>query len=721
MKNFKKRTLALVLASVVTIAGSFANENYKNCLTGLRFENGENGTINLVVQTKSIYSGSITPLRRDANTYVITLPEVTSEAKTPNLNSVYGNISSVDIRTMPYSNGAKGYTRISIKTNNQSLKLKATNQVYLPQNKEKSLNSEPKNNVSSSTNKYTAAQSRDSILEKRRRITQESEKQTNKLDSQSSNSSESIHYNKIDPQPTVAPTTQKKDYSTDKLMLTLLAFLIAIGCSAFYISARNKMREIVGNNYDNEEPKSSKNVHQTIKKTVKTLDSKYVKNNNSYPIPQRVAKSASPIEHLEVVDLDVLFKEQNAKKDRKMTVEEENSALEDFLSGFSFNENEQDQDEIFDELLCYDENYYDKVINSDHLKFSKDEITSINKLINNEILDDTLNNIKNYAVSNPIKQTENIKQKRLEDLVTSYTINQNITFKAEDIKILRQLMNVELDNDFITNLRIDNFKNIKMETENLLNENSLKKPSEIKTLSVKLELPNLSEAIKKQGDNKVLSEYKPKATNYNAECKVKTLSVSNDLLNLTLDVEDNSLYDYKPSAEYEVVDTNYSIGNKTLSCEATLKNAMNIDETQTKPITKFQETAKKQIKNITTVRQQNTESISTKEKKHTETSNNKTINCIIDNVSMEILSSVEFEKNKGCHLAKNEDEYIVLSFINNNISKIKSYKELKSEKIQARKSEDLPNGTSRYIVRIGLNKFVLDLKNDEIKYVMDLC
>ena len=57
-----------------------------------------------------------------------------------------------------------------------------------------------------------------------------------------------------------------------------------------------------------------------------------------------------------------------------------------------------------------DENYYDKVINSDHLKFSKDEITCIHKLLGNEILDDTLNNIKNYAVSNPIKQTENINE-----------------------------------------------------------------------------------------------------------------------------------------------------------------------------------------------------------------------------------------------------------------------------------------------------------------------
>ena len=37
MKHFKKRTIALVLASVVTVVGAFGAENYKNSLMSLKF------------------------------------------------------------------------------------------------------------------------------------------------------------------------------------------------------------------------------------------------------------------------------------------------------------------------------------------------------------------------------------------------------------------------------------------------------------------------------------------------------------------------------------------------------------------------------------------------------------------------------------------------------------------------------------------------------------
>ena len=88
---------------------------------------------------------------------------------------------------------------------------------------------------------------------------------------------------------------------------------------------------------------------------------------------------------------------------------------------------------------------------------------------------------------------------------------------------------------------------------------------------------------------------------------------------------------------------------------------------------------------------------------------------------MDIISSIELEPEKGCHLLKNNEEYIVVSYIKNKFTEIKKYKELKSENLQARKNENLPNGASRYIIRIGLKKFVIDIKDDEIKYVMDLC
>ena len=47
--------------------------------------------------------------------------------------------------------------------------------------------------------------------------------------------------------------------------------------------------------------------------------------------------------------------------------------------------------------------------------------------------------------------------------------------------------------------------------------------------------------------------------------------------------------------------------------------------------------------------------------------------------------------------------------------------ELKSEKIQSRVSESFENGNKRFLVRIGLKKFIVDVSKGGIKFVMDLC
>ena len=55
------------------------------------------------------------------------------------------------------------------------------------------------------------------------------------------------------------------------------------------------------------------------------------------------------------------------------------------------------------------------------------------------------------------------------------------------------------------------------------------------------------------------------------------------------------------------------------------------------------------------------------------------------------------------------------------MSIIKTYEELRSHRIQARISESSENGTQRYLIRIGLSKILVDLIDNDIKYVMDLC
>ncbi len=137
MKRFKKRTIALVLASVITVAGSFAASNYKNSLMSLKFDTAESGGINMSVETKSEYLGNLSLSRRDANTYVLTLSEMNSMIKgMPNIEKVSSDISSVEIKTLPYSNNAKGYTRVIIKTYNP-VKINAENKIYIPSKDER--------------------------------------------------------------------------------------------------------------------------------------------------------------------------------------------------------------------------------------------------------------------------------------------------------------------------------------------------------------------------------------------------------------------------------------------------------------------------------------------------------------------------------------------------------------------------------------------------------
>ena len=82
-------------------------------------------------------------------------------------------------------------------------------------------------------------------------------------------------------------------------------------------------------------------------------------------------------EDLNVVDLDELFQE-SAKT--TLTEEEENLALEEFLSGFSFNE-EDFENVIEEDIYIYDEAFLEKVLKRKKLKFTKDDISKLNKRI----------------------------------------------------------------------------------------------------------------------------------------------------------------------------------------------------------------------------------------------------------------------------------------------------------------------------------------------------
>ena len=94
---------------------------------------------------------------------------------------------------------------------------------------------------------------------------------------------------------------------------------------------------------------------------------------------------------------------------------------------------------------------------------------------------------------------------------------------------------------------------------------------------------------------------------------------------------------------------------------------------------------------------------------------------VIEDEIYEIITKSNITDRLGCYLAKNSSGYTILGFIGDKIFKIKNYEQLKNEKLQTRESEKLDDGTIRYIVRIGVHKFILNVKDDKMEFVMDLC
>lgn len=858
MKQFKKRTLALVLASVVTVVGAYASNNYKNSLMGLAFTPSSNGAVNMVVQTKTSYSGNVSPIKKDQNTYVLMLPEVNSLAPTPNVADS-GYITSVDIRTLPYSNYAKGYTRITIKTNTPSVVLSGENQVYVPKAEEQKALPDKNIETNNSEAQYKAREIERVRAEKQRISEQKRQEKINRqVKEEAVYDDKQLEPNNISSQE--EPTEEIQDNVTDTLYkeeveenkniqnsyYLLWAFLIILASIFFFLKAKNKMQEIAGESIEidvKEEKKESKREKiNKIKKTINKLDSAYSK--TAKPISRSEytdsvlasPKVEQPVpEELNIVDLDELFQKQKSKSQQE--IDEENEALEDFLSGFSFDENLYEEEKIQEEKPAFDEDYYLEVLNRTDIKFNKNDIECIKQLVSTEINDETIRNIKKYTVSSPIVKPS--RDKILENLVTTYAISQDILFTEKDINILRDLINVELDKDFVTDLRINPNKIKEFENKNKEKNEESKISSKISTLSVRDMLPDLSEALKKQGQREIKSEHKAETVYFSEGYEVSKLILSDKLPDLSIEINKKGAFTSKPSAQIEIVDTNYAVGDSTLHISSelpdlsdVLKNPEkyakpeaeqivvdekglldsisnvqfkpfddgsndfeilnNFDDVPTvsdmqKEFSQFEgfeiteeedkietlnnhqeyddftslydenyvdldkekeikkETVKKEadfvpvklernvgtvkkerkklpddiLQKINTLREQRKEAQNLTKKEVQIKDNNQ--KCILEEQSYVVVSSVNLTDDKGCHLVKNETGYAVVGFIGDKITKIKEYSELKSEKIQARLSEKLENGNLRFLIRIGINKFIVDISETNIKYVMDLC
>lgn len=845
MKQYKKRTVALVLASVITVVGAFGAENYKNSLMSLKFDEGSDKSVKMTLLTKQRYDNNINIVKKDAVTYVVTLPETDSQVSSD--YELGDNVESVDIKTLPYTKSKIGGTKITVKLT-ENLPLFTKTALYLPADSqgqiETTLVTEPEPPVE---NPKPAPQPvrREPVntIHSGSGVDQTSAVDINKSVKQ------------FQPSKPAAPAVEKpveinqeeeKTDRTKEVMNWLLGIALVIVASVYlFLKAKDKIADITGEQTKldlSDEPKTEKKKKpEKINTAIKNLDRKY-SNPVKMPVtpPPQVASAVKDEPEMEpevettVVDLDELLQEQNKVVEQAAepeNEEEENTALEEFLSAYNFDDEASEEE---DEKESFNEELYDKCINDKNLEFSKDDVERIETLINSEISDDAMRNASEFLESSE-KDKKPSPLELLEKFVTVYAVQQNVSFTKDDVDALNKLINVEIDNSFITDLRTDPDRMREMQDEIAKQKSKPHKTSELLTLNVKDMLPDLSEALKKQGGRRIESEVKPQVVYFSEGYDVSTLKLNDALPDLSKEIDNDEAYKARPSDEIELVDTSYEVQKMSISGElpdltdvlknpekyetpepepeevdeeALLRNITNVtfkpfddrtrefevlndfDDSNAPSVSDMQEEFNQLGDNFEIINQEeeiplaeendnddfealydnnnnyvdldkDLEGISEddavleepsdaakllemikdmEEKKKSkeaapkpevkpaekpEIKKEKPINapefCILDGERFSILNVSYFTDKMGCYLAKNEQGYCIIGFVGDRVFKIKHYEKLNVEKLQSRISEKLDDGTVRYIVRIGIHKFIMNVKKDDMEFVMDLC
>ena len=907
MKQFKKRTLALVLASAITVVGAFGAENYKNSLMALKFNTEPNGSVNATLYTKNQVTNNISPIRKGINTYIVMLPETNSEI--PSEVKLGVNIESVDIQTMPYTNTNNGYTKITIKTKNNA-HLSIETALYIAQNSDtpELLESSGENESEETPEQSEEPESRSASNTTTTTVQHDTIHSSNGVSQTAPvDINESLKQFQSSEQQTPVRkkrTTVKRAKSLDELdekpthktdiLYTLLGAALVVAISIFLmLKARDKMIEVTGEraNYDvSDDPKpgSKKKEKPKINTTINNLDKRYTRPvsmpvhpaDKLIPGPEPEEPVKQEVEN--VVDLDELLNEQAPKPEPPV-----NEALEDFLSSFSFDDEEKEAEETDspeeqsekeeEEKEEIREELYNKYINDQNMEFSKDDVEKIETLMNSEISDDAMRNASEFMDSSE-KDKKPSPLEVLEKLITTYTVEQNITFTEEDVKALYKLINVEIDSDFINDLRTNPSRMQEMQDEIARQKSKPHKTSELLTLNVKDMLPDLSEALKQQGGRRIESEVKPQVVYASEGYEVSTLKLNMDLPDLSKEINNKDAYKSRPSDDIMYVDTNYEVQKMSIANElpdlkdvmlhpekyetpepeevkvdeeALLKNIANVTfkpfddgtrefeilndiptvsdmqeefnqfgegfeiinndddvpevketeqndfetlydgkyvdfdkeiteelpvEEQTpaqdennsplsalpklsvnltagsgeaaantdkaapqpeiKPVNSEHKPAEEQVKanadkeneadkllnQIKVLEQQRRAKAEARKAAVKVTAQvNSPEFCILEGVKYNIINTSNFIENAGCYLTKHQDVYCIIGFAGDKIFKLKEYKELDNERLYSRISDKLDDGTSRYIVRAGGHKFIVNVKDDNMEFVMDLC
>ena len=177
-----------------------------------------------------------------------------------------------------------------------------------------------------------------------------------------------------------------------------------------------------------------------------------------------------------------------------------------------------------------------------------------------------MKNLQNFVVSNPIEKKPSRKE-ILENFVTAYTINQNISFTKDDVDALYKLISVEIDPDFITDLRCNPERMEAMQKEMEKQKTKPHKTSELLTLNDKDMLPDLSEALRKQGGKRIESEAKPQVVYFSEGYDVSTLKLDEALPDLSKEINNADAYKTRPSDSIQYVASGYDVEKMSVTDE----------------------------------------------------------------------------------------------------------------------------------------------------------
>ena len=106
--------LCIILLGVQSIG---ASESFQNNLLKVDVNDNSLGEIKMTLYTNKLYNDSVVVNKKNDFEYVILLPETANSLTAkPSLNSTSNAVKYVNIKTQPYNNQVKGYTKITVLT-----------------------------------------------------------------------------------------------------------------------------------------------------------------------------------------------------------------------------------------------------------------------------------------------------------------------------------------------------------------------------------------------------------------------------------------------------------------------------------------------------------------------------------------------------------------------------------------------------------------------------